>query len=364
MTDLALRYCGLTLDEFARITGISPCVFYGISPETPYDCKVWTCRERQTLVNAIVRAQQMIEEKVYGKFCDFQKTLKAQSHYFSIPSDWLLETRRTVAVTMTVTIPEPPGDPLCETLVTLEGEIVIEECETIVGVDIAQDKCLCPRLPAEFCRAEYEVTSVDPDTGAQTIALTLVTAAYNLNDSTTIVDGTTLDWLPEEIDLNVVVALPEKEARVYWQPRPGCCPAEDETCDVAGCCHLQICCGCLQRSPTGIANVLDWNNCCVQTTCCNPFPHHFEIDVVVPGVWKPAWSEAVVSLANQFLPQDYCTCNPLASLRYLIDTGKTEDTIAKPQWLFQNPWGIYTPGAKAAWGIVSGESLKTTIFSI
>lgn len=362
MTTLSLQPCGLTLDEFARIMGISPCGLYGIDMGEAYPCKVWECRERTTIVTAIQRAQGLIENKISAKLCAYGKTLKATAPYFAVPSHWLLQTRRDLTVTMTVTPPEEPATLACETQITLTGTFDIAECEEIVAVDIAQAACACPRLPAEFCSAEFEVTDVDPDTGAQTIELTLVTRAYNLNDSDVIVDGSTLDWLPETIDIVVTLSLPTREAGVFWSPV--CCPATGEdTCTTKWCCHFEETCGCIQRSAVDNVDVKDWREGACRPGCC-PFPHHFELDVVVPGAWQAFYGEAVVSLANNFLPQDYCNCNPLASLRYATDTGTTEYAREKPNWLWNNPFGIYTPGAKSAWAIVANEVEKTKVFAL
>lgn len=364
MPTLPTPRCSITLDAFARITGLDPCGLYGIElpPDTPHGCVVFDCTRRTQFVYALSQAQALIQNAIEVAVCDTAKTLKAQYPYFAIPADWKLETRRTEVVEMTVEVPEPLAEPPCNTLITLTGEITLEECETFVNAELAMDGCNCPRLATEFCLAEYELVEPDPPEGPHVYEITLVLRAYNLNDSQTPVTWEDLDWLPETVNVDITIALPEKEATVFWKPR--CCPVQSETCTATGCCHFQECCACIRRSPADVVEVLDWRKCCIQN-CCNPFPHHFEINVVVPGAWKDGWEQAVVSLANNLLPQDWCACNPAANLRYMMDTGHLDQNYARPDSMFySNPFGIFTAGAKKAWNTVSKVTEQPKVFSM
>lgn len=364
MPTLPVKRCNITLDQFAKITGLDPCALYGIDSGLGNECVLFDCARRSQFIYALESAVNLIKIQLHGPLCDEARTLKSQVPYFTAPPDWLLQTRRTETVTMAVVVPEVLAEPPCVTLITLTGELELAECETFISAELAQAGCACPRLASEFCSATYEVTATDPDTGAQTIEVTIVLRAYYLNDSLTVVDGTDLDWLPEEVDIDFTIALPVKEATSFWQPQPLCCPEEDETCEATACCHLQECCVCVQRSPAGLVQVRDWQKCCLQT-CCNPFPHHFELGVVVPGEWRAGFDQAVVSLANNLLPQDWCSCNPLANMRYMADTGMVENGQVKPDAMFySNPFGIFTPGAKKAWSIVNSSTAKPLVFSM
>jgi len=364
MPTLALRYCSLTLDALSRITGISACGLAGVSGGAYAECLLFDCNKRTQIWQAVRDAQSLIAEHIDGPMCDDPRTLPVTVGYWAIPQDWLLETRRTEDVVFAVEVPEELAAPPCMTLITLRGEIIIEECEQLVNAEIKWDGCICPHLATEFCQADYEVLSVDPETGAQTIEVVLVTRAYNLNDTDGTVSGDDLDWLPDEVTVTLTVALPVSEATVFWQHQPTCCPTtEEDTCTVKGCCHLQECCACIQRDPTGIVWAMDWRNCCLQT-CCQPFPHHFEIGAVVPGLWRDGWAQAVVSLMNNLLPQDWCSCNPMANLRYMRDTGVDNGTQRPDAMFYANPFGIFTAGAKQAWHTVGRSTEKPLIVSI
>lgn len=364
MTTLALRNCSLTLDALSRITGISACGLAGVSGGAYSECLLFDCEKRSRFVQAIRDAENLIADRLDGPVCDTPRTLPVTVGYWAIPKNWLLETRRTEDVVFAVEVPEVLAVPPCNTLITLRGEIVIAECESLVNAEIKWDGCICPHLATEFCRAEYEVTAVDPVTGAQTIEVVLVTRAYNLNGTDGTVSGDDVDWLPATVTVTLTVSLPTSEATMYWQHQANCCPTtEEDTCTVKGCCHLETCCACIRRDPTGIVWAVDWRNYCLQT-CCNPFPFKFEIGVVEPGLWRNGWEQAVVSLMNNLMPQDWCSCNPAANLRYMRDTGVDNGTQRPDAMFYANPFGIYTAGAKQAWHTVGKSSEKPLIMSI
>lgn len=348
-TPIALPRCGLTLDTFGRIS-VGACDLMGIEREGA--CKTFDCREREKVFGAVFDAQSLIEEVAKRKICGHLVTLKSQVDHFDLGCGWRPQTRREESVEFTVSVPETLAAPPCFTCITLVGTLVLQACEEIEDVRIEPGDCACVMLPPEWRLAQYEVLSTDPDTGARTVEITLVTRAFNLQFSDGLVDGTNLDWLPETADIVITISLPAREARVYWQPSTGCCPVQEPTCNVSGCCHLQLCCGCIREETHDTWKVLDWRRgCCVQKPCCDPFPHHFELDVWIPGEWQPGWAQAVLSLANNLLPNEWChcDCNPAANARWQRDTATTDSFVV------MNGFGIPTYGAKLAWSIVASE---------
>lgn len=344
--------CFITLEQYSEITGIDPCIMAGIEPSEPYSCPAWDCKKRREFIRAMYRAGALIEN-LRGPLCPTSKTLKEQHDYFNVPTTWLLQTRREVEVDMEVVVPEEMADPPCMTLIELVGEITIQQCEEVVAARIALERCACPMLPVDWCSATYEEV-VDPETQERTLTITLTTYAYNLNLTGGVVSGENLDWLPETVPVVFVVAAPTLDARVMWQPTNGCCPVVETPCE-RECCHLQECCACVRRTANGLVEVIRWRGSCCVDTCCNPNPHHFELDVVVPGMWRSPWEEAIVSLSNNMLPREFCCpCSSFAELRYNMDV-YVSDT--KYDGVYSNPFGILTPGGKKAWAIVSSKGL-------
>jgi len=350
------RPCFITLEQYSLITGLSACIIAGIEPAEPYACPAWDCAKRGQFMYAMRTAAGLIE-KFRSPLCPTAKTLKAQNEYFNIPPSWLLQTRREEVVEMAVVVPEELADPPCMTLISLVGEITIQQCEDVVAARLDPEKCACPLLPIDWCSAEYTEV-IDPETLERTLTITLTTRAYNLNLDGEVVNGANLDWLLETVNVVFVIATPTLDARVMWQPKHGCCPVEETPC-TRECCHLQECCGCVRRDANDLVQVLDWRGKCCAQTCCNPRPHHFELDVVVPGLWQEYWADAVVSLSNNKLPRDFCcTCSSQAEMRYLADVAIPEN--AAPAYYF-NPFGILTPGGKSAWSTIANRALKVGI---
>src|SRR3989337_2047159 len=84
--DIDIRPCGLSLADYARITGLDPCLFVGLGAST--GCEPFKCARRKVFIGARDMAQAMIERASGVRLCDQAESLIALHPYFKKQNDF------------------------------------------------------------------------------------------------------------------------------------------------------------------------------------------------------------------------------------------------------------------------------------
>ncbi len=340
-----LRKCGLSLEDYARITGLDPCLFVGLP--VVGGCEPFSCEKRQVFLGALDMAQAMIERASDVSLCDRPDNLIAQRPYFKRQIGFEPVEISEVEIEGTLEYSETAY--LCQRLATLT--VVFDEappdCQTLEKIEVVWPPCECPRFAPDWCNVAYDEATLTLT--AQTFAWALVSPdAETINEYGQVafpkIDDD--DIYLDELTVRLTFTQPRDKAISVWSDP--CClnstppvdPCESECCPDIEKEH------CFKAD--GYLWVLEDSSDCRCT--CFRMPRYYRLDGLRRGLWRSEMAEAVVSLMNNLLPQSYCGCNEVSAMRYKRDTLIGERDISGN---YHNPFGILTPGALLAWRIMS-----------
>jgi len=354
--NIDIRPCGLSLVDYARITGLNPCLFVGLSQAT--GCEPFDCERRKVFIGARDMAQSMIERSSGVRLCDQAESLIALHPYFKKQSDFEPVEITTWDVTGEVTYAETPY--LCQRLatVTIVFEVPPLDCDTLERIEVIWPPCECPRFDPDWCNVTY-----DAETGtltAQTWAWALVDPTAEQVDAYGQVTYPPIDDTSIYLDtltLRLTTTRPTDKAISVWSDP--CCLNSSPPVDP---CETD-CCPDVEKEHCLKLNGYLWELEATEDCRCTCFriPKHYRMDGMRRGLWRPEMAEAVVSLMNNLLPESYCNCNEVSAMRFKRDTVIGDRDISANYF---NPFGILTPGGLLAWRIVSNALWGVSVSSL
>lgn len=309
----------ITLDDFCILTRIGLCEFMG---KMAVECEGFDGVARATVIRQLQAAEDDIAnyaEALGYVLHDEVVNLRTEFPYFSVTGYNLIQLE-TVEVTGNITYAQPDPNIRCRTTATVTATLAPQVCQTLYDV--------AGVWPMLHLGVLWYTSALVANT------LTLTAAAENFIED----DGS----YAATVKLRVRLQKPSLATAVY--PADVCAPVPD----LSGNCPPTLVDG-YTTVPAqmvvnnSIASVVNYT-----PPACAQMPSWFALTVLRPGTWRGSWANAVISIANTRLPENYCACWPLASTRFQDDNGTSDRFAGRAAPMFQTPFGT-APGAQNAY---------------
>lgn len=320
----------MTFERYAVIMHMHPCILAGVQMG---DCGGMTCQDRRQLATDIAMAVQKIDDVLapyYVSLADKEIEIETIAPYW-IVRDFV--DLRQFKVSRMDGVGVTYSGSGCDRVASVELEIALDDCEQFEAAELITKPGPCMIYPADW---NVEIS----ETG-----FSMWTYAYNI--TTVDNDGVLIE--PDKIDLSVKTSVPSCAKAVYRD----FCTCKEPVCEQCGELTLGGACWSLSN---GVMDMRPLSTC----ACMRGAPIGYRFKAIRRGVSDDALDDAVVSIANYRQAISTCaTCNYEAQARLKRDLGITEQnqdirTKTAP-WAFNNPFGIQTPGALAAWNTISAK---------
>ncbi len=320
----------MTFERYATIMHMPPAVIVGVQVG---ECGGMTCQDRRQLANDIAMAVQKIDDVLAPhqvSLADKEVEIETAAPYWMTTEYAELRQFKSARINDVAVTYSGSGN---ARIATVDLEIGLEECEQFESAEVISKPGPCMVYPADW---SVEISES---------GFSMWTYAYNISS----VDDNQTVTEPAKIDLNVKTSVPSCVKAVYRDV----CSCDSKVCEQCNGQTLGSACWSLMN---GVMDIRALTTC----SCVRGEPVGYRFKVIRRGVGDDALDDAIVSLANYRQAISTCSqCNFEAQARLKRDLGITEQnqdirTKTAP-WAFNNPFGIQTPGALAAWGTIQAK---------
>jgi len=345
------------MQRYANIMRIPICAIAGYGDSCVLNCKSLQAisSDISFAISRMSLALSQFDCKV--SLCDQQYTHRSQYPFFTFDNNVELRTYNSFVVS-NISIPSSVS---CNDIVSfsfaIPEQLDASNDERIEYIELLRDGCNCKILfQPDWCELSYDSQNV------------YATArAWSFTDFDISKDECGEQSQMSVISVKVVTSKCSIPRACY---KNQCVCGQSKNQVKCGNCEDVTCVECCFSSKiNGIYRV----KCEQQCNCrMNVSPSWYEIDYTIRGIWtipenRDSVEDAIVGLSNYRATLDSCDmCDNAYKQRVRRDLGLNLDTgepIQGAQYMYKNPLGIYTAGAKSAWQFISQYACEGGVFS-
>jgi len=357
MSQITLRKCGITMQEYARTMRIPVCSVSGHLQDCSFNCGDISnvSSDIAFAISKISSSMKVSSCKV--SLCDEQDVLTSDFPYFILDDDVEFRKFNTIDV---IGIPIPAITSCSDTVsfsFDLPRALDTDADEIIESIEIIRDGCECNIIfQPDWCDIKIDGTKLFVSANAWSFT------SFGVSQD----DCGTSSFM-SNISLRIKTSMCSVP-RVYYK-NECTCGKVSETNKCAECEDLSCEECCFSEIKPKMRRVQCFKPCECRK---NVNPLRYEADVIRRGIlssqdYRDAMIDAIVGLANYRETLDSCNlCSENAKQRLRRDLGLTLTTgepIQGAQYMYKNPFGIYTAGAKAAWEFTRQFICEGGVFS-